>query len=285
MPSLLFECFSEEIPARMQARAVQDLQRLFEEAMQAEGLAHGTLTTYVTPRRLALACADIAASQPGSATEKKGPRVGAPQAAIDGFSKSAGVAVPALERRMVGKEECFYAVIERKGRNTPEVLKPLFEKILAQFPWPKSMRWGSNQKSWVRPLHSLLCVFGGEVVPVAFAGVTASNITYGHRFLAPGAITVNTPEDYAPKLKKAYVLADREERKAEIVKSTGALAASQNLRVKPDQGLLEEVTGLVEWPNPLMGTIDDAFMDLPPEVLTSEMRAHQKYFALLPQAQ
>jgi glycyl-tRNA synthetase beta chain len=281
MPSFLVEFFSEEIPARMQAHAASYLRESFEAALKEAGLKHDAPKTFVTPRRVALACDGIPSVQPDVTTEKKGPKVGAPQAAIDGFVKSSGIALEKLEKRMVGKDEAYFATLHSKGQPAAAVLKVTVEKIMNDFPWPKSMRWGSGEKSWVRPLHSILCLFDGHVVPVEYAGVKAGNVTYGHRFLAPDAIAMKEPGEYAAKLKAAKVLAEPEERKADILKHAEALAAKEGLTLKRDDGLLAEVTGLVEWPTLLIGRIDGKYMDLPAEVLVSEMRAHQKYFALL----
>jgi glycyl-tRNA synthetase beta chain len=269
MADLLLELFSEEIPARMQADAISHLQKSLSEKLgqPAKG--------FVTPRRLAVIISNLPAVQPDVNTELKGPKVGAPQAAIDGFLKKSGMKLEDLQQQ----DGVYVAKIFQKGKPTAEILKPIIEEILKNFPWPKSMRWGANETSWVRPLHSILCIFDGKVVPVEFAGVKAGDTTRGHRFLAPGAITIDTPEGYEAALKKAFVMADRDTRKAEILKQATALASANDLRLKTDDSLLEEVTGLVEWPNVLMGTIDKNYMDLPPEVLVSEMRAHQKYFA------
>lgn len=281
MASFLLEIFSEEIPARMQAQASIHLHNALTVSLKEAGLSCSNSQNFVTPRRVAFLCDGIETSQPDVTLEKKGPKTNAPQAAIDGFLKSSGLTLDKLEKRMVGKDETYFAVIQQKGQPTAVVLKAIAEKILTDFPWPKSMRWGSREIRWVRPLHSILCLFDGKVVPVEFGGVTAGNITYGHRFLAPEAITITDPKEYGSKLKAAKVLADAEERKAEILKSAEALAAKHGLSLKRDDGLLTEVTGLVEWPTMLLGSIDAKFMDLPPEVLISEMRAHQKYFALL----
>lgn len=280
MPSLLLELFSEEIPARMQKAAMQHLHDTLTKEIAAAGLALGKANAYVTPRRVAVSIADIPAIQPDVTVEKKGPKTSAPQPAIDGFLKSSGLTLDKCEKRMVGKDETYFAVIHQKGQPTASLLKGMIEKILAEFPWPKSMRWGSGSISWVRPLHSILCLFDGKMVPVEFAGVTAGSTTYGHRFLAPAAIEIKDPAEYEAKLKAAHVIADRNARMQEIEKQANAVAAQHNLHLKQDQGLLEEVTGLVEWPTVIIASIDAAYMDLPPEVLVSEMRAHQKYFAL-----
>ena len=281
MASFLLEFFSEEIPARMQAAAAEHLARAFGDALKEAGLPVQGLKSFVTPRRLALACEGLPVTQPDVKIEKKGPKTSAPQAALDGFLRSSGLTLEQLSKQGAGKDEVYFAVIEQKGQPTATVLKAIIEKILASFPWPKSMRWGSRETRWVRPLHSILCILDGAVVPVEWDGIKAGNVTHGHRFLSPAAITVNKAEDYESLLEKAHVIADAGKRKAEIAKQGDALAAKNGLTVKRDDGLLAEVTGLVEWPVLLMGTIDAKFMDLPPEVLVSEMRAHQKYFALL----
>lgn len=272
MADLLLELFSEEIPARMQADAQQHWQSQLQAALGAT-----SLTAYSTPRRIAVWVKDLPEKQADLSAELKGPKVGAPDAAVQGFLKKTGLTLEQLEQR----DSVYFATVHQKGRPTAEVLKEAIEKILSEFPWPKSMRWGSGSTSWVRPLHSILCIFGGEVVPVEFAGITAGNTTRGHRFLAPDAITISDASHYEAALEKAYVIASRAKRKEKIKSSTEALVAKEGLVLKEDAGLLEEVTGLVEWPTPLLGKIDDTFMDLPPEVLISEMRAHQKYFALL----
>jgi glycyl-tRNA synthetase beta chain len=290
MPDLLLELFSEEIPARMQVNAARDLQRLFEEAMIKANLTYRPIRTCVTPRRLTLMSYNIPFSQEDILIEKKGPKTNAQQAAIDGFLKSTGLALEKLEKRIVGKDETYFAITEQKGQPTRVILKDIIEKILVDFPWPKSMRWGSKPTRWVRPLHSILCLFDYEIIPIKFGNIKASNTTYGHRFLAPQAIAISQAEKYAAqsnseeyiiRLKEAKVLTDHDERKQEILTQAETLAAKHNLTLKQDEGLLTEITGLVEWPTVLMGTIDASFMDLPPEVLTSEMRAHQKYLALL----
>jgi glycyl-tRNA synthetase beta chain len=276
MPDLLFELFSEEIPARMQKNAERDLADLFTAAMAKEGFADCKVTMFSTPRRVALVCNNLPAAQPDVTTELKGPKTSAPEAALEGFLKKTGLKKTDLMER----DGVYFASVHQKGKPTAELLKLLIEAVLQNFPWPKSMRWGSGSITWVRPLHSMLCIFDGKVVPVEFAGVKAGNTTSGHRFLAPEKITITNSADYEKALEKAHVIATREKRKAEILKQAEKVAASKNLVLTKDEGLLEEVTGLVEWPMVLMGTIDAQFMDLPREVLVSEMRAHQKYFAL-----
>ncbi len=278
MADFLLELFSEEIPARMQAEAEANLASEIEKQMKMFGVPFGVSRSYSTPRRLAVWITNAPTQQEDMYHELKGPKIGAPETAIQGFLKKSGLKLEQLEQR----DGIYIALTHQKGKPTAELLKELIEKILREFPWPKSMRWGSGDAAWVRPLHSILCVFDGKVVPVEFAGIKAGNITYGHRFLAPAPITIDTPAGYEAALKKAYVMASRDMRKAEILRQANEVAAKAGLMLRGDEGLLEEVTGLVEWPVVLMGTIDASYMDLPPEVLISEMRAHQKYFALYP---
>jgi len=281
MAEFLLEIFSEEIPARMQAKAAEDLHRLVTEGLAANGIAFAAARAYVTPRRLALVIEGLPAAGPDVAEEKRGPRVGAPDQAMDGFLKSTGLALSQLEKRDTGKGEFWFAVINKKGRPTPEALKEVVEATLAGFPWPKSQRWGANQVRWVRPVQSILALFDGAVVPVAFGPHTAGDSTAGHRFLAPARFTVNDFADYAEKLAEAKVILDPLERRHAILSAAEAAALREGLVLKADDGLLAEVTGLVEWPNVLVGSIDDRFMAVPQEVLITSMRSHQKYFSLL----
>ena len=280
MSDFLLECFSEEIPARMQRPAMEALKDAFSKALGDARLEFKSMRGFVSSRHLSILISGLPAQQPDISIEKKGPKTSAPQPAIDGFLKSSGLALNQLEKRMVGKDETYFAVVHQKGQPTAAALKPIAEKILADFSWPKSMRWGSYETPWVRPLHHILCLLDDKIVPVQFAHLTASNITFGHRFLAPAKITIHHPSEYETALEKAFVIVCPDKRKAKISELADKAAASKKLSVRKDVGLLEEVTGLVEYPNVLVGTIDDKFMDLPPEVLVSEMRAHQKYFAL-----
>lgn len=286
MAELLLELFSEEIPARMQARAAEDLQRLVNEKLKAAGLAFTSARSFVTPRRLALVIEGLPLAQPDVKEEKKGPRVGSPQQAVDGFLKAAGLtSLDQCEKRDTGKGEFYFAVIEKKGVATAAVLPEVILAALGDLPWPKSMRWSTNTQRWVRPLHSIIALFDGKVVPGAFdlggSKVAFGDKTRGHRFLAAGEITVSNFADYQAKLKAAKVILDQAERKAVIKAQAEKVAAEAGLTVKSDDGLLEEVTGLVEWPRVLIGKIDDEFMSVPHEVLTTSMRVNQKYFALL----
>ena len=281
MTDFLLELFSEEMPARMQTDAAKHLQVAFDDALKQAGISAGEIKAFVTPRHLAIIAFNLPVLQPDVVLEKKGPKTTAPQAALEGFLRKEALTLEQLEKRGVGKDEIYFASIHKKGEKTADLLKVIIEKILTDFPWPKSMRWGSNLARWVRPLHAIACIFGDEIIPVTFAGLVANNITYGHRFLAPGAILLTTPAEYEAILLKVYVIADPVKRKAQIWQQAQAHAARHGLQLKHDNKLLDEVTGLVEFPTVLAGTIDQKFMDLPHQVLVSEMRAHQKYFALL----
>ena len=281
MADLLLEILSEEIPARMQSRAAEDLKRLVSDALKEVELSFDSLDTYAGPRRLTLVAGGLPSKQPDVTEERKGPGVDTPDKAIQGFLKANGLAsVDDAEVRDLPKGKFYFAVIHRKGRPTADVLKDIIEEALAALPWPKSMRWGSGNTRWVRPLHSLLCLFDGAVVPVTFAGVTAGKTTVGHRFLAPAEIAVKDFAAYGAKLEAAKVIVDPARRKELIADGIKHAAKKEGLSVPDDPALLDEVTGMVEWPVPMLGTIDGSFMDVPPEVLTSAMRKHQKYFAL-----
>lgn len=281
MAELLLEILSEEIPARMQARAAEDLARLVGDSLKAQGLEAASLKSFGGPRRLTLVADGLPKSQPDTTEERKGPQVGAPEQALAGFMKGAGLtSIDQAEIRDLPKGKFYFSVVTKKGRATDIVVKETVEAALAQLPWPKSMRWATNPTRWVRPLHTIICVLDGKVVPVEFAGVKASDTTVGHRFLAPAEIKVKDAADYFAALKKAYVVIEPAEREAVIARDLAKLAAAEGLTVRSDIGLMQEVIGLVEWPVPLLGTIDAAFMDVPAEVMTSAMRKHQKYFAL-----
>lgn len=286
MAKLLLELFSEEIPARMQARGADELKRLVCEALTGAGLDFTHADAYATPRRLALHIAGIPARQPDIKEERKGPKVGAPDKAIEGFLRGAGVeSLDSCEKRETPKGEVWFAVIEKKGRDTKDVLPGLLTAAIHKLVWPKSMRWASNTSRWVRPLHSILAVFNGAALDgeLDLGGETVSfgYRTWGHRFLSPDYIAANDFKNYAAGLKHGYVILDAAERRRMIAERLDELANAEDLDLKEDPGLLDEVTGLVEWPVVLIGGIDAEFMDLPPEVLTTAMRSHQKYFTLL----
>ncbi len=285
MSDLLLELLSEEIPARMQGRAADDLKRLFEESLKKAGLSHSGIASYSTPRRLTLAVFGLPDRQPDVTEERRGPREGAPERAIEGFLKGNGLAsLDEAELRETEKGKFWFAIRKIKGRDTANVLTEILESILRALPWPKSMRWGENQFRWVRPLHGVLAIFAGEPLKGALdlgdSKLDFSNSTRGHRFLAPKPFTVSSFEDYVEKLANAKVILDPPVRRNVISDQASEIAAAEGLKVREDEALLDEVAGLVEWPNTLMGKIDEAFMDLPPEVLTTSMRTHQKYFAL-----
>ncbi|MGO9743609.1 MAG: glycine--tRNA ligase subunit beta [Roseiarcus sp.] len=292
MPDLLLELFSEEIPARMQRQAAEDLRRLVTHALVDAGLGYEGAQSFATPRRLALHIVGLPAAQPDRREERKGPRVGAPEAAIQGFLKAAGLAsLDAAMKVSDGKKGEFYvAVIEKKGRATPELIAEILPPLLRAFPWPKSMRWGAASARpealrWVRPLRSLVCMFGAphetpEIIGFALDGLVASDATFGHRFLAPGEIRVRRFEDYVDALFRAKVVLSAERRREMILADAKSLAFAQGLEVVEDEGLLEEVAGLVEWPVVLMGEFEAEFLQIPPEVIRATIRANQKCFVL-----
>ena len=286
MADLLLEIFSEEIPARMQARASEDLKRLVCDALTAAGLSFDSAAAYVTPRRLALSLEGLPLTQPDVTEERRGPRVGSPEQALAGFLKANNLAsIDACEQRDTGKGVFYFLTVEKQGAATQDVLPDLLVEAIRKLPWPKSMIWGETEFRWVRPMHSILCLFNGQELPgrLDLGGgreILFGDRTQGHRFLAPAALAVDNVEDYKAKLRAAKVILDPAERRAAILSQAEALAANAGLVLKQDDGLLDEVTGLVEWPVALMGRIDEAFMDVPPEVLTTSMRAHQKYFAV-----
>ncbi|WP_341703409.1 glycine--tRNA ligase subunit beta [Ferrovibrio sp.] len=281
MGELLLELHSEEIPARMQQRAAEDLARLVGEGLKKAGLAFEAAETYVTPRRLALVVKGLPRSQPDLREEKKGPRVGAPDAAVQGFLRGAGLSsLEQCEKRDTGKGEFWFAVVEKQGAATAAVLQQILPEALAALPWPKSMRWGGNALRWVRPLHAILCLFEGQTVPFRFGHLIAGDSTCGHRFMAPERFAVRDAADYLRRLRAAYVEPDFAARRATVLKDAAHAAANEGLALVDDPGLADEVTGLVEQPVVLLGAIPQEYMAVPREVLTTTMRAHQKYFAL-----
>jgi glycyl-tRNA synthetase beta chain len=280
MPELLLELLSEEIPARMQTQGAKDLERLVVGALSDRGLLFEGARAFAGPRRLALAIVGLPGQQPDVSEEKKGPRVNAPEKAIEGFLKSTGLTLDQCETRDDPKGAFYIAVIKRKGRPTAEVLAEILPEALGKLPWPKSMRWGDGTARWVRPLHSIVATFDGEVVPFEFARVRSGNTTRGHRFLSTGEVSVRRLDDYVEKLLAAHVIADAAERREIILHEAKQRAFALGLELIDDEGLANEVMGLAEWPVVLVGTIDEAFMDVPGEILQTSMRAHQKYFAL-----
>src|SRR3954454_8680892 len=292
MPDLLLELFSEEIPARMQRRAAEDLRRLVTDALAERGFLYEGAKAYATPRRLTLHGVGLPAKGRDVREERKGPRVAAPEAAVQGFLKSAGLAslAEAKVQSDPKKGEFYVAVIERPGQATPEVLAEILPGIVRGFPWPKSMRWGAASAQpgslrWVRPLHAIVCTFGPEteapdIVPFAVDGIRSGDLTQGHRFMAPAPIQVRRFADYAAALERAKVVLDQDRRKDLIRAEAQNLAFASGLSLVEDEALLEEVAGLVEWPVVLMGAFDEAFLSIPPEVIRATIRANQKCFVL-----
>jgi glycyl-tRNA synthetase beta chain len=291
MPDFLLELFSEEIPARMQARAAEDLRKRVTDALVGAGLLYEGAKAFVTPRRLALAVKGVPVRQPDVKEEKKGPRVGAPEGAIQGFLRAAGLKSIGEAKIMPDKKGDFYlALIEKPGRPAIEVIAEVVAEVVKTFPWPKSMRWGEQSQqpgslAWVRPLHSIVATFGPEtedpeIVPFAIDGIRAGDETRGHRFMAPQSFKVRRFEDYAAKLEKAKVVLDPERRKEMILTDAKNLAFAQGYELVEDAGLLAEVAGLVEWPVVLMGSFDHAFLRMPPEIVRATIRNNQKCFVL-----
>ncbi|CUH65620.1 Glycine--tRNA ligase beta subunit [Thalassovita gelatinovora] len=285
MPDLLIELFSEEIPARMQARAAEDLKKLVTNGLVEAGLTYAGAAAFSTPRRLTLALEGLLDKSPTVREERKGPRIDAPEKAIEGFLRGAGVSRDQLEERDDKKGKVFFAVIEKPGRPASEIVAEVLENTIRNFPWPKSMRWGTGSLRWVRPLHSILCILtndAGEadIVPMDVDGIQAGNMTEGHRFMGAGRFPVSGFDDYAAKLKRDHVILDAHERADHIWHDATNQAFASGLDVVEDKGLLAEVAGLVEWPVVLMGEIGAEFLDLPPEVLQTSMKEHQKFFSV-----
>jgi glycyl-tRNA synthetase beta chain len=302
MPDLLLELLSEEIPARMQAKAAADLKRMITNGLVEAGLTYESAEAFATPRRLALSVTGLPARSPDATEEKKGPRVGAPEQAVQGFLKAAGLTdISRATIQSDPKKGDFYVALSRRpGRPAPEVIAEIVPKVVRAFPWPKSMRWGaasapvgtpfsgpeakgSEALSWVRPLQSILCTFGPEtedpeVVPFSVDGIASGDTTVGHRFHAPARFPVKRFEDYVAKLEKARVVLDPARRKAIILADAKTAAFARGLELVEDEGLLDEVAGLVEWPVVLVGSFDPAFLAIPPEVVRATIRANQKCF-------
>jgi glycyl-tRNA synthetase beta chain len=281
MAELLLELFSEEIPARMQARAREDLARLLGDKLKAAGLAFDEIRTFATPRRLTAVVDNVPKRSPDISEERKGPRVDAPEQAINGFLKASGLkSVGQAEIREDKKGSYYVALMEKPGRDASEVVAEIVPEIVKNFPWPKSMRWGSGRLRWVRPLHSVLCLLDGKVVEFEIDGLRSGKETSGHRFMAPKSFAVKNFKDYAAKLRDAFVILDGEERAALISKTARKLADKEGLALIEDEALLAENAGLTEWPVVLMGEFDEAFLSVPPEVLATAMKSHQKCFSM-----
>lgn len=291
MPDLLLELFSEEIPARMQAKAADDLRRMVTDKLVAEGLVYEGAKAFATPRRLALTVHGIPARQPDLKSERRGPKIGAPDAAVQGFLKATGL--KSLDEAKIQKDpkgDFYIALIEKPGRPAIDVIAEMILVIIRTFPWPKSMRWGarsakSGALTWVRPLHAITATFGLEtedpdIVKFSVDGIEAGQTTYGHRFMAPGAISVRRFEDYEAKLKAAKVILDPQARKDIILEDAKELAFAQGLELVEDQVLLDEVSGLVEWPVVMMGSFEKEFLSIPDEVIRATIRNNQKCFVV-----
>ncbi|HZC15727.1 MAG TPA: glycine--tRNA ligase subunit beta, partial [Caulobacteraceae bacterium] len=277
MPQLLLELFSEEIPARMQADAARDLERMARERLKAAGFAPEAMRGFAGPRRLTLVVDGLPIAQADRGEERKGPRVGAPDAAIEGFLRSTGLA----RDQLVERDGVYFAQIAHAGRPTPEIIAEMVPDIARQFPWPKSMKWGTQSLRWVRPLQRILCVFDGRIARFNIDGIESGDLTEGHRFMgSKRPFAARGFDDYARGLAADFVVLDPAERRARILAGATAIAVARGLELVEDEGLLDEVAGLAEWPMPLLGDMDPAFLDLPAEVIRTSMRTHQKYFTL-----
>ena len=280
MPELLIELFSEEIPARMQQKAADDLRQIVTNALVGQGLTYEGAQAHGGARRLVLSIEGLDAKAADVNEERKGPRTDAPQPAIDGFRKSTGLSLDQLKVQDDKKGQFYLAVMRKPGRAATEIIAEIVPDTIRKFPWPKSMRWGSGSLRWVRPLHSIICTFDGEVVPFEIEGIRSGNTTRGHRFMGSQSIEVRRFEDYALKLSRAFVIVDAAARVETIRTEARNLAFAQGLELIEDEGLLKETAGLVEWPVVLMGSFDESFLSVPPEVIATSIKTHQKCFAL-----
>ncbi|MFN3777490.1 MAG: glycine--tRNA ligase subunit beta [Brevundimonas aurantiaca] len=277
MPQLLLEIFSEEIPARMQQGAARDLDRMVSDRLKAAGLTWDALTTYAGPRRLTLVIDGLPAATPDREEEVKGPKASAPEQALEGFLRKTGLTRDQLTER----DGVLYAVLSSKGRATTDLVAETVDQVIRAFPWPKSMRWGSGSLRWVRPIKRILCLFDGKVAPFEVDGIQSDAITEGHRFLGSGQLLkVSDFVDYRTQLEREFVLLDVADRKLRILEEAKAACAARGLVLVDDDGLLDEVAGLAEWPTPILGDMDPQFLALPPEVVRLSMKVHQKYFAV-----
>ncbi len=273
MPQLLLE----EIPARMQGGAARDLERMATERLKAAGLTFEALTTFAGPRRLTLVVEGLPAATPDREEEIKGPKTSAPEQALEGFLRKTGLA----REQLVERDGVLFAVVSEKGRATATLIPEMVERIVRDFPWPKSMRWGTGTLRWVRPLKRIVCLFDGAVVPFEIDGIASSDVTEGHRFKGSGQpFAVRDFADYRAKLEREHVLLDATDRRLKILEAARAVCQARGLELVDDDGLLDEVSGLAEWPTPILGEMDPAFLDLPPEVVRLSMKVHQKYFAV-----
>jgi glycyl-tRNA synthetase beta chain len=276
----LLELLSEEIPARMQAGARNDLARLFAEELEELGVAAQAIDVWSTPRRLAMVARGLPVETQAVSEEIKGPRTSAPPQALEGFLRKVGLPHEQLQER----DGVWFAVVEKQGRPMRDLLGPIVERIIGGFPWPKSMRWGASSEStaslrWVRPLHGIVALLGEDIVPIQIDGITSRATTLGHRFHHPGPITVGGAHDYAEKLRACHVIVDHEEREKLVRQGAAKAATDAGLQLVADEGLVVENAGLTEWPVPLLGRFDADYLDVPREVIVLTMRTNQKYFA------
>ncbi len=277
MPQLLLELFSEEIPARMQAGAARDLERMAGERLKAAGLTYEVLTTFAGPRRLTLVVEGLPAATPDREEELKGPKTAAPEQALEGFLRKTGL----TREQLVERDGVFFAVLSSKGQRTADLVPAMVDQIVRGFPWPKSMRWGTGTLRWVRPLKRIVALFDGHVVPFDIDGIESGDLTEGHRFLGSGRpFAVTDFADYRRKLEAEHVLLDAADRRLRILEAAQKACSDRGLALVDDDGLLDEVAGLAEWPTPILGDMDPQFLDLPPEVVQLSMKVHQKYFAV-----
>ncbi|WP_278069645.1 glycine--tRNA ligase subunit beta [Brevundimonas sanguinis] len=277
MSQLLLEIFSEEIPARMQQGAARDLERMASDRLKAAGLTWDALTTYAGPRRLTLVIDGLPAATPDRNEELKGPKTSAPAQALEGFLRKTGL----TQDQLVERDGVWFAEISSKGRATTEVVAESVDDIIRHFPWPKSMRWGTGTLRWVRPIKRILALFDGAVIPFEVDGIQSGDVTEGHRFMGAGQpFAVKDFADYRTKLERNFVLLDAADRKLRILEGARAVCAARGLALVDDDGLLDEVSGLAEWPTPILGNMDPQFLALPPEVVQLSMKVHQKYFAV-----
>ncbi|MDB5421529.1 MAG: glycine--tRNA ligase subunit beta [Brevundimonas sp.] len=277
MPQLLLEIFSEEIPARMQQGAARDLERMISDRFKTAGLSWDALTVFAGPRRLTLVIEGLPSAAADRNEEVKGPKTSAPAQALEGFLRKTGL----TQDQLVERDGIWFAEISSKGRQTTEVFAEAVDQVVRSFPWPKSMRWGTGTLRWVRPIKRIIALFDGAVVPFEIDGIQSDAITEGHRFLGKGQpIHVSDFADYRRKLEADYVLLDVADRKLKILEASKAVCAARGLVMVDDDGLLDEVAGLAEWPTPILGDMDPQFLSLPPEVIRLSMKVHQKYFAV-----
>lgn len=278
MAEYILEIFSEEIPARMQVNAIETLEKQFQDKFKALNIFYTSMQGFVTPRRMVITADGLSLTQEDSVQERKGPRTDAPDQAIEGFLRSTGLTKDKLTVRSTPKGDFYFAIIREKGKSTKDLLKDITEQILAGFVWPKSMRWGDNKIRWVRPIQNIACVFGDEILPVEFGHIVANDTVKGHRFMSDKDIKLTNFRDYAKALNDNFINLDHRARKKQIVDEAEYIAKDNGLEIIADEGLLNEVTGLVEWPITMLGSIDKKFMTLPEEVLVKTIKINQKYF-------